>query len=100
MFIVRNIIRNIISKAVLIIEICEKYKTRGMLLISRIKIFENTSILWIHASWIRIRKHQSQIIKNERFQYHSLYKNTLAHIIPRNTTFVPKFSMLPVDSVL
>ena len=41
----KNIVRDNISKTVLKVKICEKYKISGMLLISRIKIFENTSIL-------------------------------------------------------
>ena len=50
MFILKKIVTDIISKTVLKIKICEKYKISGMLLISQIKIFENTSILSINAA--------------------------------------------------
>ena len=40
----KNIVRDIISKTVLKVKICEKYKISGTFLISRIKIFGNTSI--------------------------------------------------------
>ena len=59
-------VKYIISRTVLKIEICEKYKRSGMLLIFRIKIFENTSILLINAAWIGkkcILKRQPQTTK-------------------------------------
>ena len=38
-------------------------------------------------------------MKQEQFQNYSLHLKTLTHIFSRNTNFVPKVSMLPVDSV-
>ena len=41
----KNIVHDIISRRVLKVKICEKYKISGMLLILRIKIFRNISII-------------------------------------------------------
>ena len=95
----KNIVHDVISKRVVKTKICEKYKISSMLLIARIKIFENTSILSINAKWMNmialkcIFKHQSQITKNEPCQNYSSHKKTLSHIFLQNTTSVPKLSM-------
>ena len=72
------------------------------MLIFLIKVFKNTlnkcSMTEYGSLKKCIFKHQSQISKNEQFQNYSSHK-TLPHIVPRNTTFVPKFSMLPDDSI-
>ena len=41
-----------ISKTVLKVKICEK--NEGMLLICRIPIFKNTSVLWINVAWMNV----------------------------------------------
>ena len=45
-----KIVRDIISSTMLKIKIYDYYKISGMLLISQIKIFEDTSVLWINAA--------------------------------------------------
>ena len=45
----KNIVRDIFSKTVLKVKICEKYKISGMLLIFWMKIFQNTSMLLFDA---------------------------------------------------
>ena len=70
------------------------------------KFFEKTWMLLLNVAWMGmialkcILKHQLQIMNNKRFQNYSSHKQTLPQIFRRNTTFVHKFSMLPVKSVL
>ena len=54
----------------------------------------NVSFTNVHMYYFQ---HQSQKTKNEQFQNDSSHKKNSPHISPRNTTFIPKFSMLPVD---
>ena len=54
LYLKKTIVRDVISKTVLKVKICEKYKISSMLLIFQIKIFENTSILWINATWMNM----------------------------------------------
>ena len=100
-----NIVRDILSKTVLKVKICEKYKI-SVCCYFFIRVFTNTSILWMNATWMNMIafkmcfKQRSQIRKNEQFQKFSSLKR-LYHTFPfhRNITFVLKFSMLPVCSV-
>ena len=105
MFIFFKIFRDIFSRRAFKIKICAKYKINGIMLISLIKIFRNTLIFWINAAWMNIIAFkvyfQASITNNEKWAIPKLFFawKILPHIFPRNTTFVPKFSMLPVDSV-
>ena len=54
LYLKKTIVRDVIFKTVLKVKVCEKYKISSMLLIFRIEIFENTSILWINATWMNM----------------------------------------------
>ena len=54
LYLLENIVRDVISKLTFKFKICEKYKINSMLLIFRIKIFLNTSNLWINDTWMNI----------------------------------------------
>ena len=69
-----------ISKTVLKVKICEKYKISSILLNSRREIFENASILWINATRMNIIALKMHILasitnnKIEQFPNYSSYK--------------------------
>ena len=54
LYLLENIVRDVIPKLTLKFEICEKYKMSSMLLIIRMKIFLNTLNLWINDTWMNI----------------------------------------------
>ena len=95
MYFSKYIVRDIISTTVLKIKVWENYKMNGMLLFSRIKVFENISILLVNAEWMNIvafkmhfRASQSQIMKNKPLQNYSLHKIFTAHF-PSKHHFCP-----------
>ena len=53
-YIIQKIVRDIISKTVLKIEVCYIYKISSMLLFFKIMILVNTSILWINAAQVNM----------------------------------------------
>ena len=86
----KNIVCDIISKTVLKIKTCEKYKITGMMLISQKTMFQNTSILCLNAAWMNIIalkrgfRHHSEITKNEQFENYSSHKNFTAYFLPEH----------------
>ena len=94
------------------VKICEKYKISSMFLISRINFFENTSILWINATWMNmialkcIFKNHSQITKTEQCPNYSWHKNCTAyfpsehHFRPYIFNITCRFRILDILSFL